>query len=529
MFAFGMTRTLSQVALFAAEPSTFGWILIVAAIVVVSRCVRPSRRRVNAQGVCRRGWFPWKTAVVVVLAIVAVNHFRGGKDWDWNRVEHLAEHARFRNNTFPKINNQDLWALRQSAQNDADVGRHADDHSAVDATPVMPSEDNRTADSAESKPSTGAAANFAENHVAESNVAAQDIAARIPNVARTLAEAGELAQRAIAMAQSLYDQTHRDAVALKVLTRSMVDAREVEATVRRNLAAADRAASQAIVVDPTAAAVPPRPVSAPLAPTPSASSSPAVLVAAPAPAATPAAVDVKAVPAMAPAANPPLPTILAAPQAPTSAESTSAAEGKQPPAWLTSTPGLERDTYYTTVVVGPYKTIRECEEELPAELQKATNAYVDSYLGAGASKVVHIPPAYIQDHLVKDRYVQESQSDTPTVGAMLNLYVRLGFDRRIKTQMQRMHGDADIENRLLSVAGGAGAVLLVLGTLFGYLKLDTMTRGYYTRRLQFAAAVVILTTVAAGAGTVIVGASPKLPTLLRPQTSEATVTVRRIP
>jgi hypothetical protein len=235
------------------------------------------------------------------------------------------------------------------------------------------------------------------------------------------------------------------------------------------------------------------------------------------------------VPAIAPAANPPLPTIVAAPQAPTSAESTSATEGKQPPAWLTSTPGLERDTYYTTVVVGPYKTIRECEEELPAELQKATNAYVDSYLGAGASKVVHIPPAYIQDHLVKDRYVQEFQSDTPTVGAMVNLHARLGFDRRIKTQMQRMHRDADVENRLLSVVGGAGAVLLVLGTLFGYLKLDTMTRGYYTRRLQFAAAIVILTTVAAGASTVLVGASPKLPTLLRPQTSEATVTVRRIP
>ena len=155
------------------------------------------------------------------------------------------------------------------------------------------------------------------------------------------------------------------------------------------------------------------------------------------------------------------------------------------------------DTYFTTVVVGPYKTIRECEERLPAELQDATSAYIDSYLGAGASKVVHIPPAYIQDHLVKDRYVEEFQSDTPTVGTMSNLHVRLGFDRRFKTQLQRMHRDADVENRLLSVAGGAGMVLVVLGTLFGYLKLDTMRRGYYTRRLQFAAAAVILTTVAA--------------------------------
>ena len=42
----------------------------------------------------------------------------------------------------------------------------------------------------------------------------------------------------------------------------------------------------------------------------------------------------------------------------------------------------------------------------------------------------------------------------------------------------------------------AAAVLLVLGSVFGYLKLDTLTRGYYTRRLQFAAVIVILTVVA---------------------------------
>jgi purine-cytosine permease-like protein len=45
---------------------------------------------------------------------------------------------------------------------------------------------------------------------------------------------------------------------------------------------------------------------------------------------------------------------------------------------------------------------------------------------------------------------------------------------------------------------GAGAVLLLLGTMFSYLKLDTETRGYYTGRLQFGAAGVILAIIAAG-------------------------------
>ena len=65
-----------------------------------------------------------------------------------------------------------------------------------------------------------------------------------------------------------------------------------------------------------------------------------------------------------------------------------------------------------------------------------------------------------------------------------------------RAYLQRMQRDAQTEHRLLGLAGGAAAVLLVLGSVFGYLKLDTMTRGYYTRRLQFAAALVILTVVA---------------------------------
>ena len=44
---------------------------------------------------------------------------------------------------------------------------------------------------------------------------------------------------------------------------------------------------------------------------------------------------------------------------------------------------------------------------------------------------------------------------------------------------------------------GAGIVLLLVTTLFGYFKLDTATRGYYTGRLQFAAAAAILALVAA--------------------------------
>ena len=44
---------------------------------------------------------------------------------------------------------------------------------------------------------------------------------------------------------------------------------------------------------------------------------------------------------------------------------------------------------------------------------------------------------------------------------------------------------------------GVGIVILLLSTMFSYFKLDTATRGYYTGRLQFAAAAAILTVIAA--------------------------------
>jgi hypothetical protein len=42
-------------------------------------------------------------------------------------------------------------------------------------------------------------------------------------------------------------------------------------------------------------------------------------------------------------------------------------------------------------------------------------------------------------------------------------------------------------------------LLVLLGTAFGYLKLDTATKGYYSGRLKLAATAVILTAAAATA------------------------------
>jgi|GEM_PF-2523455 len=163
------------------------------------------------------------------------------------------------------------------------------------------------------------------------------------------------------------------------------------------------------------------------------------------------------------------------------------------PGWMNEPTGLVGDTYYKTIVAGPHATRAGCDEALVTELNTATAQYLESYLGPGASQVIHLAPSFVRDKLVRNEYEETYDA---SFGPMKNLHVRLAFDKNVRSQLQRMHHDALSQKRMKEAALGAGGVLLVLGAIFSYLKLDTATRGYYTGRLRVGAAVVIL---AAGA------------------------------
>ena len=68
----------------------------------------------------------------------------------------------------------------------------------------------------------------------------------------------------------------------------------------------------------------------------------------------------------------------------------------------------------------------------------------------------------------------------------------LAFDSKFNADIKDRYQKARVAGRLTTTGIGAGLLLGFLGTVFSYLKLDTLTRGYYARRLQFAAGTVIL-------------------------------------
>jgi hypothetical protein len=126
---------------------------------------------------------------------------------------------------------------------------------------------------------------------------------------------------------------------------------------------------------------------------------------------------------------------------------------------------------------------------LPEELRLAIRTYADHHLGAGKGKYVNLDMAYIHNHLVRDEYEEKRQH---TFDTMSTLNVLLEFDRDANEAIEANYKHAMVAGRLGYTAAGGGGVLALLTILFGYFKLDTLTRGYYTGRLRLTAATAIL-------------------------------------
>ena len=95
---------------------------------------------------------------------------------------------------------------------------------------------------------------------------------------------------------------------------------------------------------------------------------------------------------------------------------------------------------------------------------------------------------YIRREIVakdpKDNEAREYVETVPvSFGTMKKLYLQIEFTQAVDRDLQQ-HWDArQRTERFAIVGGGAGALLSLLGMVFALLKIDTWTKGYYTKRL----------------------------------------------
>ncbi len=162
------------------------------------------------------------------------------------------------------------------------------------------------------------------------------------------------------------------------------------------------------------------------------------------------------------------------------------------PDWVDGPEGLQEGVYRAIAVSDPYTTRQECEVAIGDQLLQVTRGYLQR-LGGPLPDELPVDLAYVRQEICQDEWVEVLDS---SVGPMRRLHVLMEFDRNVAEQLKdRLHA-ALVRQRLMQAGWGAVLVLGIVGTVFGYLTLDTATKGYYTRRLQLAAAGAILALVA---------------------------------
>ncbi len=165
------------------------------------------------------------------------------------------------------------------------------------------------------------------------------------------------------------------------------------------------------------------------------------------------------------------------------------------PNWVDNPPQPTADVYEVAVKAGPWKTRLECEQSLDEEIDWAVDSYVDWRIGKEASSQVALPADYSRRHLVKDQWLEKIDT---SLGEMFNLHALLSFDRQVEGKLRDTWTGVLLGARLILSSAILGGVLLLLTTIYGYLKIDLSTGGAYRGWLRFAAAA-ILALVAAGA------------------------------
>jgi hypothetical protein len=127
--------------------------------------------------------------------------------------------------------------------------------------------------------------------------------------------------------------------------------------------------------------------------------------------------------------------------------------------------------------------------------------YVRRVYGSSAVAKIRLPHEITVGNVVSWTEPKES---TATGMTMYETHVMLTLDPHARHVIEERLQSLEIRRRVRLAGAGAGVLLGLIATLWGYLKLDTASRGYYSGRLKLAAGAAAVATVS-GAWAVVRG------------------------
>src|SRR6266481_4895732 len=155
------------------------------------------------------------------------------------------------------------------------------------------------------------------------------------------------------------------------------------------------------------------------------------------------------------------------------------------PKWVGAEPNLRGKIHTIPVSSGPYALDPQSRRALDEAIVKATNDYIAEQLGSElAPKLLGLDARKIKEKYIKPENTYHDVARY-SVGWMHENFALLEFGPEFRNDLDRRWTQVRATSRLAQTGLLSGGVLLLLGSIFGYFRLDNATRGYYTGRLQF--------------------------------------------
>jgi hypothetical protein len=182
------------------------------------------------------------------------------------------------------------------------------------------------------------------------------------------------------------------------------------------------------------------------------------------------------------------------------------------PAWVDEAPKTVGNVRRQVLVAGEFATREECDREMDLQLFRATYNRIRELSHAGEGPLSDTGPEFayttlpgqahpisgsefaaIQlgrsgivgiDYIRREIAKQEfSETVDRSFGPMQKLYTQIEFTKSVDDELLRRWDVFRRSERFVQVGFGAGGVLGMIGLALGLMKVDTWTKGYYTKRL----------------------------------------------
>lgn len=157
------------------------------------------------------------------------------------------------------------------------------------------------------------------------------------------------------------------------------------------------------------------------------------------------------------------------------------------PDWVVNPPKQIGNVRKFVVVSDPFLTVEECRRDADGKMQNVALNRACELSGAGTRRSgaatladLGLGGDYVRRELCTDEYIDVVDS---SVGEMRKTYSLVEFNESQDALLIDRARSYTRQEGLFDVTLIGGGLLASVATLFGLLKVDTWTRGYYTKRL----------------------------------------------